>query len=148
MTRKGTQPVLTVQSPPPRSVMRGDVRRGTALCIVDTYTFAACNCSDYGRLVVIGLAPKDLMDGDEVPGLLMGPSTVQGLLQGTAKPGTPYYLNEYGLPRELQDIPVGAFLVRLGVALSPDDLFLQIAYGGRKQSAARFLTSTQLPDIS
>jgi hypothetical protein len=145
MSKKAPAP-LTVVTPPPLK-MRGDVRRGTALCVVDEYTFAACDCRNYERLVVVGLAPKDLMDGDKIDGLFMG-NTVQGVLHG-AKPGTPYYMNEHGLPRELVDIPVGAFLVRLGVALSPTDLFLQIAYGGRKPSAAsRFLTGVQPPDIS
>ena len=141
-----SKPKSLTTTSPPRLTMQGDVRRGTALCIVDSYTFGACDCRDYQRIVVVGLAPKDLMDGDEVQGLFVT-NTVNGILHN-AHPGEAYYMDEYGLPRQLHEIPVGAFLVRLGVALSPSDLYLQISYGGRKQSAtSRFMTGARMPPL-
>lgn len=112
--------------------IRGDVRRGTALCIADTYLFKSASCLSAPESRVVGLAHTALLDGDEVEAFVVS-GTCNDVLQD-ATPGEDIFLGPTGLPVSRDQVPDGAWLVLLGVAMSPTDLWVHITYLHRKMN--------------
>ena len=112
--------------------MRGDIRRGTALCVADAYLFKAASCLSAPESRVVGLAHQAMLDGDVVDSFVVS-GTCNDVLQN-ATPGEDIFLGPAGHPVRRDQVPEGAWLVLLGVAMSPTDLWVHVTYLHRKMS--------------